>query len=108
MDAPRINRASGLGLLALALTALAMVCVGFIGRAVLLGYIPPPDPDEGTAAHLFQLSIAGLVPVGALFLATADWTQPWRAVRRLFVPGAAVVLAFAVLYYFETYYPAHH
>jgi hypothetical protein len=77
-------------------------------RAVLSGHIPPPDPDEGTSAHIFQLSIVALVPMGFLFLATADWTQPLRMLRRLAFPASAVVLAFGILYYFEKYYPAHH
>ena len=41
--------------------------------------------------------------MGVLFLATADWIQPLRSVRRLAFPGAAVVLAFGILYYFEHY-----
>src|ERR1019366_9029000 len=72
--------------------------VGMVLPAVLSGHIPPPGPDEGTSAHIFQLSIVALVPVGLLFLATADWTQPVRSVRRLAFPAAAVVLAFGILY----------
>jgi hypothetical protein len=76
---------------------------------LLVGYTQPPLPDEGTGAHIFQLSIVALVPMGLLFLATADWTQPVRTVRRLAFPGAVVVLAFAALYYLEHYFhPAHY
>ena len=74
---------------------------------LLFGYTQPPLPDEGTAAHIFQLSIVALIPIGFLFLTTSDWTQPVRTVRRLAFPAAAVVLAFAALYYLEHYfYPA--
>jgi hypothetical protein len=108
MDAHKINRAGSLGLIVLALTALTTVFLGLVMPAVLSGHIPPPEPDEGTAAHIFQLSIVALVPMGLVFLATADWTNPLRILRRLAFPGSAVVLAFSILYYFEKYYPAHH
>jgi uncharacterized YccA/Bax inhibitor family protein len=99
--AQQLNRASTIGLIVLSLTALLDV--------LLVGYTQPPLPDEGTGAHIFQLSIVALVPMGLLFLATADWTQPVRTVRRLAFPGAVVVLAFAALYYLEHYfYPAHY
>jgi uncharacterized YccA/Bax inhibitor family protein len=99
--AQQLNRASTIGLIVLSLTALLDV--------LLVGYTQPPLPDEGTGAHIFQLSIVALVPMGLLFLATADWTQPVRTVRRLAFPGAVVVLAFAALYYLEHYFhPAHY
>ena len=108
MRGQQINRVSTIGLIVLSLTALLTVLLGLALPAVLGGHIPPPEPDEGTGAHIFQLSIAALVPVGFLSLATADWTQPLRSVRRLAFPAAAVVLAFSILFYFEHYYfPAH-
>jgi len=101
MQRAEINRLSTIGLVVLSLTALLDV--------LLLGYTRPPLPDEGTGAHIFQLSILALVPTGLLFLATADWTRPTRTVRRLVFPAALVVLAFAALYYLEHYYyPAHY
>jgi hypothetical protein len=108
MHAQQINRVSSIGLIVLSLTAFVTVLLGLVLPAVLSGHIPPPDPDEGTAAHIFQLSIVALAPMGFLFLATTDWTRPLRSVRRLAFPAAAVVLAFSILYYFEKYYPAHH
>ena len=106
MRGQQINRVSTVGLIVLSLTALLTVLPGAL-RAVLSGHIPPPEPDEGTGAHIFQLSIVALVPMGLIFLATTDWTQPLRSVRRLAFPAAAVVLAFGILYYWEKYYPAH-
>jgi hypothetical protein len=101
MRGQQINRISAIGLIVLSLTALLDV--------LLLGYTQAPLPDEGTGAHIFQLAILALVPTGLLFLATADWTEPARAVRRLAFPGIVVVLAFAALYYLEHYfYPAHY
>ena len=93
MHAQQISRVSGKALVVLSLIALL---------AVLSGFTQPPQVDEGTGAHLFQLSIVALVPVIFLFLATADWRRPLRSVgRRLAIPGAAVVLAFGALYYLE-------
>ena len=71
--------------------------------AVLSGYALPPQPDEGTAAHIFQLSIVALVPMTLLFFGTADWKHPSRSVRPLAFPAAAVVLAFGALYCLEHY-----
>ena len=94
MPAQPINRVSGKVLIFLSLTALL---------AVVSGYFQPPQPDEGTAAHIFQLSIVMLVPAVLVFLATADWKQPLRSARPLAFPAAALVLAFAALYYLEHY-----
>jgi Na+/H+ antiporter NhaD/arsenite permease-like protein len=73
MRAQQINRFSGKVLIVLSLIALL---------AVLSGYTQPPQPDEGTAAHIFQLSVVALVPTIVLFLATADWRQPLRSAAR--------------------------
>ena len=92
MQGQQINRVSGKIVIVLSLTALL---------TVLSGYINPPQPDEGTAAHIFQFSIVALVPMILLFLATADWKQPWRSARPLTFPAVALVLAFGALYYLE-------
>jgi hypothetical protein len=95
----QVNRVSGIAIVVLSLTALVVV---------LWGYTQPPLPDEGTGAHLFQLSIVGLLPTTLVFLTTADWSQPGRSARPLAVAAAATVLAFAALYSLEhVYYPAH-
>ena len=93
MRPQQINRVSRIVLVVLSLTALLDV--------LFLGYTQPPMPDEGTGAHVFQLSIVAMVATGFLFLATADWTQPVRTLRRLAFPAVVVVLAFAALYYLE-------
>jgi hypothetical protein len=94
MRGQQINRVSGTVLIVLSLTALL---------AVLSGYIQPPQPDEGAAAHIFQLSILALVPMILLFLATADWRQPLRSARPVAFTAAALVLAFGALFYLEHY-----
>src|SRR6516225_2008563 len=91
MRAQQINRVSSKALIVLSLIALL---------AVLSGYTQAPQPDEGTAAHIFQLTIVALVPMIVLFLATADWRQPLRsATRPLVLPVATLVFAFGALYY---------
>ena len=94
MRGRQINRISGKVIIFLSLTALL---------AVLSGHTQPRQPDEGSAAHIFQLSIVALVPMILLFLATADWKQPSRSARPLAFPVAALVVAFAALYYLEHY-----
>ena len=86
----------------LSLSALLTVLIGAL-FAVFGGSNPFREPDEGTGAHIFQLSIAALFPMTLLFFATGDWSQPGRSVRRLVFPAVAVVLAFGMLYYFEHY-----
>ena len=58
-------------------------------------------PDEGTAAHLFQLSIALLAPAGLVYLLTSNWRQPVRVAMGLVIPAIATIVAFATLYYME-------
>jgi hypothetical protein len=62
---------------------------------------PRPEADEGTQAHIFQLSIVGLLPVTMIVLSTADWRQPWRGLRPLIISAAATLFAFAGLYYLK-------
>jgi len=97
MRGEQINRISGKVIIGLSLLALLTVASG---------YLQSPQRDEGTAAHIFQLAIAALVPAIVLFLATADWKQPLRSARPLAFPAVALVLAFAALYYLEHYYYA--
>ncbi len=100
MKIQTVNRVSGYAVLGLALFAMFLV-VGATAL-VMLGLInPSPGGDEGAAAHLFQLAILLLLPAGLVFLVTADWNRPLAVVRRLVAPGAAVVVAFTVLYYME-------
>jgi hypothetical protein len=81
------------------LTALSSVAL----LSVLTGYLPGhgPQPDEGTAAHIFQLAILATVPVMMAFVGTADWTRPAHQTRRLALPIAAIALSFVALYYLE-------
>ena len=95
MRTQQLNRVSGMAVVLLSLTALIVV---------LWGYTQPPLADEGTGAHIFQVSIVSLVPVTLVFLATADWSRPLRAAWPLAIAVAATTLAFAALYYLEHVY----
>ena len=100
MNARGVNRVSAGLVILLSLTALLPI-VFVLLRIALTGQVPPPERDEGVGAHVFQLSIAGLVPALLVFVASADWARPWRVARTLALPAAAVVLAFALLYHYE-------
>ena len=52
-------------------------------------------PDEGAAAHLFQLLIAAQVPIVILFLWTADRAQFRSTGKWLAFDLVAIALAFA-------------
>jgi hypothetical protein len=95
MQQTQVNRLSSGVVIVLSLIALAMVLSGFFQAR------QPPQTDEGAAAHIFQLSIAALVPAIFAFFATADWTQPVRIARTLALPAVALIAAFGVLYYIE-------
>ena len=94
MTREQINNLSGK--VAIGLSVVALACVAS-------GYFQPPQPDEGSAAHIFQLSIVALVPTILLYLVTADWRQPLRSARALAVSVATLAVAFVALYYLEHY-----
>ena len=75
---------------------------------VLIGYTLAPQRDEGAAAHIFQLSIAALVPVGIVFLTTADWKERRRSTQPLAITATLVTLAFVGLYCLEHYWYLRH
>jgi hypothetical protein len=95
----QINRMSGRVIIVLSLIALV---------TVLIGYTQPPLPDEGALAHIFQISVAALVPMILLFLASVDWKTPWPSMRPLAFSCAFLFAAFAMLYYLEHYFYPHH
>ncbi len=86
---------------------LTLLSVGAL-LTVITGYLQAPQPDEGAAAHIFQLLIVALIPTILLFFATADWKQPLRNARRLVLPAMTLAVAFGALYYLEHMYYIHH
>jgi len=59
------------------------------------------DPDEGTAAHLWQLLMAGQVPVIAYFVIRWLPTAPGSGLRVLAVQLLAALAACFPVYYFK-------
>jgi hypothetical protein len=103
-----INRTSSVAFTVLCVTAFGTVFQAVV-RGLIAGHVPPPEADEGTAAHIFQLAVVGAVGVGLILVATTDWRHPWRGIRPILLPGVALVLAVAIVFYFENiYYPAHY
>ena len=94
----RINQISSIILVALSLIALLTVLSGFAFPA------QAREPDEGAAAHIFQLSVVALVPTVILFLMTADWKRLMRTARPLALASGILVAAFAALFYLEHYF----
>jgi hypothetical protein len=99
-NARGVNLVSAVLVILLSLTALLPIVLVLL-RITLTGQVPPAERDEGIGAHVFQLSIAGLVPAILVFFASADWARPWRVARTLALPAVAVVLAFVLLYHYE-------
>ena len=95
MTAQQTNRLTSNVIMILSVLALLTVLSGFTHSP------QPPEPDEGAAAHIFQLSIVAVAFSILVFLVTTDWKQGLRAVRPLAFPAVALVLAFGVLYYVE-------
>ena len=95
----QINRVAGKVMIALAFIA---------SLTVLSGYFQASQPDEGAAAHIFQISVVALAPTILFFLITADWTKPSRHARLLAFTGVAMALTFGALYYLEHYFYVEH
>jgi len=87
-----INRLAAKLMVLMSLSALILVLYAFI----------LPEADDGTAAHLFQFLILGLVPVGLTFVTTTNGSQ--GTFRTLLLTAVMVALAFGGLYYRQHYY----
>lgn len=104
MTNSRINRIATWALVVLSLTASVVPW----SIAWLKGFDRPPAADEEAPAHIFQLSIALMVPAMLAYLATADWSRPWPLVRRVALPVTLTALSIAALFYYEhVYVPTH-
>jgi hypothetical protein len=95
MNRQNINRISGVAPVVLSLAALLIVLV-----AVATGW-DKGLPDEGAAAHIFQLLIAVQVPIILIFLATADRKQIMRIVGPVALQAAALIAAIGSVAYFN-------
>jgi hypothetical protein len=92
MTVSLMKQPSALLPLAMSLAALALV----LGHAALFGIVH--EADEGTAAHVFQLLMAGQMPLVAYF--TVKWLPraPAGTLRVLALQAAAALAALAAVY----------
>ena len=78
-------------------TALALV----LGYVALHGVPHQPEADEGTPAHLYQLLMAGQVPIVLYFAATRLPENGREAIKVLGLQFLAALAAFAALFIME-------
>lgn len=83
--------------IAMSIAALSLVPV----YLVINGVPQQPAEDEGTAAHLFQLLMAGQVPIIAFFAIKWLPKKPKEALVVLVLQFIAGVLAFVPVYILE-------
>ena len=95
MERALLKQPSALIPVAMSLAALAIV----IGYAVMFG--TARQPDEGTAAHLWQLLMAGQVPVVAFFAIKWLPIEPRRAVLILALQVGAALAAMFPVWWFQ-------
>jgi len=87
-----IGRPSALLPVALSLAALATIVVQVATHGVA------PQPDEGAAAHIFQLLMVAQVPIVVFFALKWIPRDPLRAAQVLAIQVAAILVAFAPVY----------
>jgi len=81
------------------------VAMSLLGLAIVLAVVGTGWqrrlPDEGAAAHLFQLLVVAQAPLILLFLATADWKRWREPAAWLGLQAGALALALAPVAYFR-------
>ena len=96
MDHPvLLRRASALIPLAMSAAAVATV----MGYAAMFGVAR--QPDEGTAAHIWQLLMAGQLPVIAFFLVKWLPAEPRQALLVLALQVGAALAAMFPVWWFQ-------
>ncbi len=84
-------------------SALIPVLMSLAALAIVLGHIAmfrvAREPDEGTAAHLWQLLMAGQVPVVAFFALKWLPRTPRQALQVLTLQAGAVLAALAPVFF---------
>ena len=86
-------------------SALVPVAMSMIALTLVLGYAAmfgvARQADEGTAAHLWQLLIAGQLPIVAFFAIRWLPTQPRQALLILAIQSAALLAAIFPVWYWR-------
>ena len=94
MNLTPIKSASAFIPLAMSLSAIVLV----IGHYALYGIVY--EPDEGTAAHIYQILMAGQVPLVAFFAIRWLPARPRPALVTLSVQAVAWLSSIAALHFF--------
>jgi hypothetical protein len=84
--------------MAMSLTALALV-LGHIGSDLIQNGHILREPDEGTTAHLWQLLMAGQIPVLAFFAIKWLPRAPRQTLKVLALQAGAVLANLAVVFF---------
>jgi hypothetical protein len=92
MNIPSLKQPSAFLPLAMSLTALVIV----LGHVVLYG--AAREADEGAAAHLWQILMAGQIPLMAFFAIKWMRQAPKQTLSILALQGGAVLAAIAPVY----------
>lgn len=92
MNASLIKRPSAWLPIAFSLAALIVV----LGSVAIFGVVH--QPDEGAAAHIFQLLMAGQLPVVAFFALKWLFREPKQTVTVLAIQIGAALAAMAPVY----------
>lgn len=86
-------------------SAFVPIVMSLAALAIVLGHIAmfgaAREPDEGTAAHLWQLLMAGQMPVIAFFAVKWVSRTPRQALPVLALQAVAGLAALAPVYYFD-------
>jgi hypothetical protein len=93
MDFTILKKPSALAPVLMSLAGLALVLV----HAARYGVVH--DADEGTSAHLFQMLMAGQLPIVALFAVKWLPQSPGPALVVLALQAAAGIAAFASVFF---------
>ena len=87
-------------------SAIAPVVMSLAASGLVLGHVAMfgivHETDEGTAAHLYQLLMAGQVPVIGYFVLRYLPQQPARAIWVVITQLAAAAMAFGALFWMES------
>ena len=93
MNAAPMRRPSAILPVAMSIVALALV----LGHVAVYGIVR--EADEGTPAHLFQLLMAGQVPIVAFFAIKWLPRDPGPALKVLALQASAALAAFAAVFF---------
>ena len=85
--------------LPLAMSVAALILV--LGKVAIVGTGAAHEADEGATAHIFQLLIAGQVPLVAFFAIKWLPRAPRFSLPVLALQALAVIAALAPVYYFN-------